>query len=731
MSGSIKGSSRFIIKRVSSLYLTSLHFTSPLSHQLGEAGQAVPPRPPNVVCAYPGHLSCTIMGISVILLFALLMFGDLGETSKKYGGESWERTNGDWTSTKTTKSAKTEGIIHRATVPTENIRVTEPGTPPSGQRKPDQVEEIIFQFHDETEETRLRVEAERSKPIKPKRAVPPNIGPPPVPATGLPSTGTPRCFTEPALQSLFELPLTKSQVSSIFSSTKSEHLKITPDQPSRRRSPPPVRIVPQPRTPSTGRGLSPNLGSASLRPPSSAPQNIPVPRPEPWSSSTFYGTNGNEQQPGPNRNARRLTQGVPPYGAPIIYDRRPSIDFGQPLHNVPVPKQFIAPPRRNEINIISPLVPPSRDRNAFQHPSGGSTHEQFLAPRRKETGPKSLRLPLDGQCKLTVSQQFAVKSGGDNHAFVPTKSKSETFGYCKLRDFIFNKKPLGSGSFGAVFKAKHAATKTLAAIKVIPKSMYTAKPQALKMEEYLLGNLNHPFIVGLHCSMLDEDGTAYLVMEYIEGKDLAAHRRSGVKFDETKLGSILFQASQGLYYLHKKGIFHRDIKPANIMLTPDGAVKIIDLGLAMIEEGEKTARAAGTPLYAAPEVAVLRTQKTPLVGRSADWYSLGLTMYYLATGVVYFDQANSETCDAAWMRRATRGEVLLPPTEFSNLDDAIAWLTTHEQQLRWTRIFDQFEQSFMKLPIFTQASQIVSTNDKFVPLEHMPMDIGVSMARPQ
>ena len=199
---------------------------------------------------------------------------------------------------------------------------------------------------------------------------------------------------------------------------------------------------------------------------------------------------------------------------------------------------------------------------------------------------------------------------------------------------------LGQGGMGVVFKARHRRLKRVGALK-IPPSFARDRDAVMRFrrEVEAAGRLKHPNLVAAQDA--DEDrGVQFLVMDYVDGRDLDRVVREGGPMPITQAIDCLIQAARGLEAAHGQGIVHRDIKPGNLMLDNAGTVRVLDLGLARVVDaanpfGKSTAGRLtqsgtymGTVDYMAPEQA----EDSHRADHRADIYSLGCTTYYLLTG---------------------------------------------------------------------------------------------------
>ncbi len=199
---------------------------------------------------------------------------------------------------------------------------------------------------------------------------------------------------------------------------------------------------------------------------------------------------------------------------------------------------------------------------------------------------------------------------------------------------------LGAGGMGTVYKARHRKMKRAVALKVLThEGVGRSFARRFEREIETIAQLSHPNIVMAFDAAEAQVGS-YLVMEYVDGRDLGAEVKQGGPLAVAEAVEATIDAARGLDYAHSRGFVHRDVKPANLLRDSRGRTKVADLGLARLEAPEVDSDAAsasavtqagsvlGTADYMAPEQALDPSN----VGYRSDIYALGCTLFYLLAG---------------------------------------------------------------------------------------------------
>ncbi|MGH9116343.1 MAG: protein kinase domain-containing protein [Acidimicrobiales bacterium] len=227
--------------------------------------------------------------------------------------------------------------------------------------------------------------------------------------------------------------------------------------------------------------------------------------------------------------------------------------------------------------------------------------------------------------------------------------------------------PIGAGASALVFLADDTRLRRRVAIKILHAGLAADETflRRFRTEAQAAAALNHPHVLAVY-DWGDDDGTVYLVTEYLDGGSLRAMLDDGGRLTPSQALMIGLEAARGLDFAHRRGFVHRDIKPANLLFDADGRLRVADFGLAraLAEAAwtEPAGAVVGTARYASPEQA--RGEKVD--GRS-DIYSLALVLIEAVTGRVPFA---ADTTIATLMARVDAAVEV--PSELGELRPVLA-----------------------------------------------------------
>jgi len=259
---------------------------------------------------------------------------------------------------------------------------------------------------------------------------------------------------------------------------------------------------------------------------------------------------------------------------------------------------------------------------------------------------------------------------------------------------------IGAGGMGEVYRARDTRLDRRVAVKVIPVHLSSdpQRRQRFEREARAISSLQHPNICTLH-DVGSQDGMDYLVMEYLEGETLAERLQKGrLSFDLTLRYAT--EVADALEAAHRRGIVHRDLKPGNIFITVHGESKVLDFGLAKLEQERPSAdaptavtaneKAITTPGIAMGTVAYMSPEQArgEELDARTDIFSLGAVLYEMATGKIAFPGKTSAVVFKAILDETPLAPSEVEPSLPQQLDQVVAKALEKDRDLRYQSAVD-------------------------------------------
>jgi len=229
---------------------------------------------------------------------------------------------------------------------------------------------------------------------------------------------------------------------------------------------------------------------------------------------------------------------------------------------------------------------------------------------------------------------------------------------------------LGAGGMGKVYKVRNVISDRVEALKVLLPDLTNAPELVDRFlrEIKVQASLVHPNIAALHTAVR-QDNQLLMLMEFVDGITLEQRLKEG-PLPIADAVDYIRQVLSALDYAHQNGVIHRDIKPANMMLTPTGAVKLMDFGIAKASSDNKltmTGTTMGSLYYMSPE----QIQGASNLDARADLYSVGVSLYELLTGKRPFDGDSQFAIMSAHLEKTPVPPITLDPRMPQGLNDVI------------------------------------------------------------
>lgn len=241
--------------------------------------------------------------------------------------------------------------------------------------------------------------------------------------------------------------------------------------------------------------------------------------------------------------------------------------------------------------------------------------------------------------------------------------------------------PLGSGAMGTVYMGYRVNDGMLMAVKRVNDACANNPMIRARAKQEASLAFRHPNLIEMigYCEYAPNVGPIFLVSKYVKGENVDDYLRmvTDPVLRVNKVCNVVCQVLDALEYVHSRGVIHRDIKPSNIMIEEGYNVRLMDLGIARMNDGNSFSKYGfiGTPQYAAPEQILRDKTSHAQINASTDIYALGVTFYELLTGRNPFDSEVEADVLTRQIRDSLPGDKMIPKRLMQ-----VIWKATEKEQ---------------------------------------------------